>query len=145
MTDARFVTVAYDTPQRASDALAAVGPVETIDAAVVIREPTGHLTLHQTKQTSAGEGAIAGGTAGLLAGLFFAIPVGAALAGIAAGIGWGLRDTGIEDDRLREVGAELRPGQAVLCVLLDEAQVPSLRERLQPYGGEAIEADATRP
>jgi uncharacterized membrane protein len=143
--DARFVVLAYDTPEQASDALAAVGPVETIDAAVVIRERNGRLSLHQTKQTSAGEGAIAGGTVGLLAGLFFAIPVAAALAGIAAGIGWGLRDTGIEDDRLREAGAELAPGQAALCVLLDDEHVPGLRERLVPYGGEAMEAEATRP
>jgi uncharacterized membrane protein len=145
MSDARFVAVAFDTAAGASDALTAAGEVETIDAAVVVREPNGHLGLHQTKQTSPGEGAIAGGTVGLLAGLLFAFPVGAALAGLAAGIGWGLRDTGIQDDRLRELGKGLDPGHALLCVLLDQEHVPSLRERLAPYGGETIVAEATRP
>ncbi len=140
----RFVVVAFDTPEQASDALAAAGEVETIDAAVLVRELNGHLDLHQSRQTSPGEGAIAGGTVGLLAGLLFAIPVAAALAGIAAGIGWGFRDTGLDDDRLREFGTDLTPGQALLCVLLDDEHLPALRERLAPYG-EAIVTEATRP
>jgi uncharacterized membrane protein len=145
MSDARFVVVAFDTAAEATDALAATGEVETIDAAVLVREPNGHLDLHQTKQSSAGEGAIAGGTVGLLAGLLFAVPVVGALAGLAAGVGWGLRDSGIEDDRLRELGADVTPGHALLCVLLDQEHVASLRERLEPYGGETIVAAATRP
>jgi uncharacterized membrane protein len=142
---ARFVVVAFDTPEQAADALAAAGQVKPIDAAVLVREPNGRLDVHQSKQTSPGEGAIAGGTVGLLAGLLFASPVVGALAGIAAGIGWGFRDTGIEDDRIRAFGDELAPGKAILCVLLEEEKLPSLRERLEPYGGETIVAEATRP
>ena len=32
---------------------------------------------------------------------------------------FGLRDTGIPDGRLRKLGEDLQPGQALLCVLVD--------------------------
>ena len=117
--------------------------VSVEDAAVVVRMADGRLELHQTKELAAGEGAVAGGSVGLVAGLLLGGPVGGALVGIVAGGGWGLRDTGIPDDRLRQLGEKLEPGHAVLCVLVADG-LPRVREGLAPYG-EAVEVELSPP
>ncbi len=143
--DHRFVAVVYASYAAASQALAAVQELDVVDAAVVVKQPGGHLDLYQTRGTSIGEGAVAGGTVGLLAGLLFGLPVAAGLIGLAAGGGWGSRDTGIPDDRLRQLGRELEPQHAVLCVLVEPATLPLLEERLAPYGGDAVDVAVTPP
>ena len=141
-----FVAVAFGTASAAEEALRAVRGLEgeeaaaVEDAAVVLRTANGRLELHQTKELAAGEGAVAGGSVGLVAGLLLGGPVGGALVGLVAGGGWGLRDTGIPDDRLRQLGKELEPGHAVLCVLVGESGLPRVREVLEPYG-EVLEAE----
>jgi uncharacterized membrane protein len=143
-----LVAVAFDTTAAAEDALKVVSAlhgdgVSVEDAAVVVRTVDGRLELHQSRGLSAGEAAVAGGSVGLVAGLLLGGPVGGALVGLLAGGGWGLRDTGIPDDRLRQLGADLEPGHAVLGVLV-RAGLPRVREALAPYG-EAVEAELSPP
>lgn len=144
-----FLAVAFDTAAGAEEGLNAVRAlggedgVSVEDAAVVVRMADGRLELHQTKELAAGEGAVAGGSVGLVAGLLLGGPVGGALVGIVAGGGWGLRDTGIPDDRLRQLGEKLEPGHAVLCVLVADGLL-RVREGLAPYG-EAVEAGLSLP
>jgi uncharacterized membrane protein len=138
---AQFVAVVYETHERADQGLQAIEELEGVaDAVVVVKQPGGHVDLRQTRGTNAGEGVVAGGTVGLLAGLLLGLPIGAALAGILAGGAFGLRDTGIPDDRLRKLGRDLTTDQGLLCVLVEPAELPHLREVLGPYGGEAVEA-----
>jgi uncharacterized membrane protein len=143
---ASFVAVAFDSAPDAEAALQAVRGLEgekaasIEDAAVVLRTADGRLELHQTKELAVGEGAVAGGSVGLVAGLLLGGPVGGALVGLVAGGGWGLRDTGIPDDRLRQLGKELEPGHAVLCVLVGASGLARVRDALAPYG-EVLEAE----
>jgi uncharacterized membrane protein len=104
-----------------------------------VRTAAGRVELHQSDQLAAGEGAVAAGSAGLVAGLLIGLPVAGALIGILGGGAWGLRDTGIPDDRLRRLGRELAPGGAVLCVLVHDDRLEALHEALAPYG-EVIDA-----
>lgn len=143
--DARLVTVEYESAARAEEVLAALGQPSPLDAVVVVRGPDDGVDLHQTRETSVGEGAVTGGTVGLLAGLLFGIPVGAALAGVVGGGAWGARDTGIENERLKELGRRLEPGRALLCVLVAEEDRPALLARLEPYGGEPVETGVRLP
>lgn len=136
--ETRFVAVSYDTLARAEEALATVEGLDPVDAAIVVRDPGGRVQLHQTRDTSAGEGAVAGGTAGLLAGLLLAVPVAGALAGLAAVGVLAARDTGIPDERLRALGRELEADQAVLCVLVEPAALAALTSALAPLGGVAL-------
>lgn len=145
IAELRFVAVVYDELPQAESALAAVEPVDPVDAAIVVRDHTGRIQLRQTRDRGIGETSVAGGTVGLLAGLLFAIPVGAALLGLLAGGGLGLYDRGIKNDRLRELGKTLSPDQAVLCVLVSPDALAEVHERLAPYGGEAIETDVELP
>jgi uncharacterized membrane protein len=145
MAELQFIAVVYDDLAQAERSLAAVEPIDPVDAAIVVRDHAGHIQLRQTRDRSIGESSVAGGTVGLLAGLLFGIPVGAALLGLLAGGGLGFRDRGIKDDRLRELGKTLRSEQAVLCVLVSPESLADVRERVAPYGGEAIDTGVELP
>ena len=131
-----FVAVAFRTTAEAEQGLKAVEALDGVsvhDAAVVVRTEAGRIELQQTREMSVGEGAVTAGSVGLVAGLLLGLPVAGALLGIVAGGGWGFRDTGIPDARLRAMGEKLEPGHAVLCVLVGDG-LPRVREALAPYG-----------
>lgn len=135
-----FVAVVFQSASAAEDALGRLGALEAEqqvsvhDAAVVIRTASGRIELEQTREAAPGETIVGGGAAGLVAGVLFGLPVGGALVGLAAGAIFGVRDTGIPDGRLRRLGEDLQPGQAVLCVLVDAAGVTRTRGALRRYG-----------
>lgn len=135
-----FVAVVFATAAAAEDAQRTVRrlddgeDVSVRDVAVVVRTELGRIELLQTREIAPGEGVIGGGTVGLVAGVLLGLPVGGALLGLAGGALLGLRDTGIPDGRLRKLGADLQPGQAVLCVLVDAGGIERAREALGCYG-----------
>jgi uncharacterized membrane protein len=141
-----MVLLAFGSAAEAEPALGAVSALErgddppVQDAAVVVRTAVGRVELHQTKELAPAEGAVAGGTAALVAGLLIGFPVAGAVAGIVGGGAFGLRDTGIPDDRLRKLGRDLEPGHAVLCVLVAPGGLPRVRDVLAGYG-EVLEAE----
>lgn len=128
----RLLLVAFGDATAADEALASVHDVR--DAAVVVRTDAGRIELQQTREIAPGEGIVGGGAIGLLAGLVLGLPVGGALLGLLGGAGFGLRDTGIPNRRLRQLGEELQPGQAVLCVLVDDEGRARVRESLKRHG-----------
>jgi uncharacterized membrane protein len=138
-----FLAVVFQTAGAAEDALATVHDLDgrqdvcVRDVAIVLRTESGRIELMQTREVALGEGVVGGGTVGLVAGLLLGLPVGGALLGLAGGGLFGMRDTGIPDGRLRELGADLKPGQAVLCVLVDANALVQSRDALQRYGAVA--------
>lgn len=126
--------------ERALDALRECD-VKILDAAVVTRLESGRVELHQTDQVAAGEGVVAGGTVGFVAGMLLGGPIGGALLGMLGGGIWGARDTGVPDERLRELGESLTPGGALLCVLVKADDAAAARAELEAYG-EVADADA---
>jgi uncharacterized membrane protein len=140
---ARLVVVSCVSRTEAERAQAALGRLEAgiIDSAVVTRLEGGRVELHQTHQVAAGEGVVAGGTVGFVAGMLLGGPVGGALLGMLGGGVWGARDTGVPDARLRELGASLAPGGALLCALVTADDAAAACEELAPYG-EVVDADA---
>jgi uncharacterized membrane protein len=143
-----FAMAAYPSKEDAETALdrlesiAREKIVKLKDAAIAVRTEDG-IELHQRHQLSAGGGAVAGGTVGLVAGFFVGVPIAAAVAGMAIGGALGFVDRGIDDARMRSLAASLEPGQAALCVLIQDADWPRLRERVEPLGGELIVAELT--
>jgi uncharacterized membrane protein len=113
------------------------------DVALVIRTPQGRTELHQRHGLAVGEGIVGGGVGGVLAGILLGLPVAVPLAGMALGAGIGLIDTGIDDDRMKRLGAELEPGHAILCALIREAEWPKVRERMAPVAGELVVVELT--
>jgi uncharacterized membrane protein len=102
-----------------------------------VRTETGRLDLHQTHQLAAGEGIVAGGSIGLVAGLLLGGPVFGAVVGMGGGGIVGARDTGLDDDRLRELGESLDPGEALVGALVTPRQGDDVRALLARYGAVA--------
>jgi uncharacterized membrane protein len=140
---ARLVVVSCASRAEAERALDGLGTLEggVVDAAVVTRSESGRLELRQTHQVAAGEGVVTGGAVGFVAGMLLGGPVGGALLGMLGGGVWGARDTGVPDERLRELGESLAPEGALLCALVRVDRVAAAREKLAPYG-EVADADA---
>jgi uncharacterized membrane protein len=84
---------------------------------------------------------VAGGTVGFVAGMLLGGPVGGALLGMLGGGVWGARDTGVRDERQRELGEALAPGGALLCTLVRADEAAAARDALAPYG-DVADADA---
>lgn len=136
-----FVAVMFESAGAAEDALPAVRElggepdVSIRDAVVVVRTERGRIELEQTRGIAEGDAVVGAGSAGLVAGLLLGVPVGGALLGLAGGALIGLRDSGIPDSRLRDLGKGLQPGHAVLCVLVDSGVgLQRVRETLRRYG-----------
>jgi uncharacterized membrane protein len=139
----RLVVVSCSSPAAADEALSRLGALEVAerDAVVVSRTENGRIELKQSHQVAPGEGVVAGGTVGFIAGMLLGGPVGGALLGMLGGGVFGARDTGVPDARLRELGESLRPGGALLCVLVAPEAMAVVREALAAYG-EVADADA---
>jgi uncharacterized membrane protein len=144
-----FAVVAYPDRSRAEQALKLIEElahgkhVRLADAAIVVKSHDGRLELFQTREVSVGQGAVTGGVAGFLLGFALGGPVGGALAGMVSGGAFGAFDTGIENERLKELGESLAPAQAALGLLIEEADWGLLRERLATLGGELLVSELT--
>src|SRR3954469_20496914 len=126
------IAAAYADATAADAALERVRGAHGVeDLAVVVREAGGGAELRQGRQPAVGETVVAGGTIGLVVGFVLGGPIGGAVAGMVVGGGWGSRDGGIDDDRMRAFGRGLTPGRAAVFVLVDDGDEPS--RRLEPY------------
>lgn len=101
------------------------------DAAIVHRAEGGRVRIVQTKDISTSQGAISGSWWGLLAGLF--MPggplVGAALGAALGGVFAKMRDIGIDDDQMRQMGERLTDGESALFLLVTDChQARALHE-----------------
>lgn len=101
------------------------------DAAIVHKAERGRVRIVQTKDVSTGQGAISGSWWGLLAGLF--IPggplLGAALGAAVGGIFAKMRDIGIDDEQMKQMGEQLDPGESALFLLVTDChQARALHE-----------------
>jgi uncharacterized membrane protein len=123
------------------ESLADEHEVKLRDSAIVVKDAGGRIELHQTRELSVGEGLIAGGTVGFLLGLAVGGPIGATVAGMVAGGGFGVFDTGIKNKRLRSLGEQLEPGQAGLVLLVAKADWAELRDSLASHHGEVLLAE----
>src|SRR5262249_13748671 len=94
--------------------------VEVHDAAVVSRELSGKLHIHDTQDVSGGRGAAIGGILGAVIGIIAGpagVVVGAAAGAAVGGVTAHTVDTGIPHKRLQEIGESLSPDGTALVIL----------------------------
>src|SRR5215510_6750061 len=88
--------------------------IDIDDAVVVVRDDKGKVRLRQLYNLTAA-GAASGGFWGALIGLIFLNPLfGFALGAAAGAISGALRDVGIDDNFMKELGTTLKPDSAAL-------------------------------
>src|SRR5690242_13674284 len=131
--------------------------IDLEDMVVVERQPDGKVKLHQP--SLAGSGAVGGALWGGLIGLIFFVPFFGMAIGAATGAAAGaLSDYGVDDDFMKNLGAELTPGAGALILLvrrvtadkiLPEIKIPgkiiqtSLDNETEQHLSEALAAAGT--
>jgi uncharacterized membrane protein len=115
--------------------------IDLEDAVVVVREQNGKVKLRQLHNLTAA-GAASGGFWGALMGLIFLNPLfGFAIGAAAGAISGALRDVGIDDRFMKQLGQTLKPGTAALCVLIRQMTPDKVVEELQKFGGTLIKTN----
>ena len=144
---ATFVVIDYESEVKAEEVRLALLKmqkeylIDLIDAVIVIRDAKGKVQLRQLYNLTAA-GAASGGFWGALIGLIFLNPLfGFAIGAAAGAVSGALRDVGIDDNFMKELGKTLKPGTAALCVLIRQMTPDKVVEELQKFGGTLIKTN----
>ncbi|WP_428925087.1 DUF1269 domain-containing protein [Marinibacterium sp. SX1] len=121
------------------------GLITMEDAVVVYRDDSGEIKLDQSVNLTAA-GAMSGAWWGVLIGGILGIATGGAgllLAGLVGGAAGGalsgsMSDMGVSDDMMRETGAALDDGQAILFLLGRTNAPDKFLPRLAQFGGRVM-------
>lgn len=147
-SDADLWAFELDSPLRAREALLAAmrlvgrNHLKLEDAAIVTKI-RGRVRITQTRDVSTGQGAVGGAWVGTLAGLFVGGPLlGAALGAAAGGLFAKLRDYGIDDDQMREMGEQLAEGRAALFLLVEECHPMRALHEVSRFPGRLLASTA---
>ena len=109
------------------------------DLALVTKDDSGKVHLHQTKDITTGKGATRGALVGALVGLAAPPLLGAAAVGAGIGAIWGkFRDRGIDDDLMKRIGSMLVDGKAVVFALGDNASIEAIEARVREEAGSGM-------
>ena len=112
--------------------------VDLEDAAIAVRKENGKIKLRQLYSLT-GASALTGGFWGLLVGLIFLNP----LLGVAVGAGAGavsgaLADVGVNDNFMKDLAAQLKPGGSMLFILYRSISLDKALAELEGTGGTII-------
>jgi uncharacterized membrane protein len=117
--------------------------IDLIDAVIVVRDAKGKVRLRQLYDLTTA-GAVSGGFWGALIGLIFLNPLfGFAIGAAAGAISGALRDVGIDDKFMKELGQTLKPDSAALFVLIRHMTPDKVVAEIQKFGGTLIKTNLT--
>jgi uncharacterized membrane protein len=118
--------------------------IQVNDAATAVRHEGGKVKVKQANNL-AGAGALGGAFWGLLFGLLFFVPFLGMAVGAATGALFGkAADLGINDEFIRKVSDSVQPGNSALFLLVEQAQLDKVIEKLKPFGGKVIQTSLSK-
>jgi uncharacterized membrane protein len=105
------------------------------DAVIATKTDAGKIKLNQMVSTTAA-GAVSGSFWGLLIGVLFLNPlIGAAVGAASGALGGALTDVGINDNFMKDLAANIQPGNAALFVLVQSMTADKVLKDISGYGG----------
>jgi len=117
--------------------------IEMEDVVVVTKDEKGKVKLHQAVNLTAA-GAMGGTFWGMLIGMIFLNPLAGAAIGAGAGALSGkLRDIGISDKFMKELGESFTPGSSALFVLVRKVTPDKVLEALKDFKGKVLKTSLT--
>ncbi|PWV50253.1 DUF1269 domain-containing protein [Nocardiopsis sp. L17-MgMaSL7] len=136
-----------DTAEKALDTASDLNKQELLqleDAAYAYKDDKGRPRIHQTVNLT-GHGAAGGALWGTLIGLLFLNP----LLGLAVGAGAGaiagrLSDVGIDDDVIKDIGAQLQQGRAAVFLLAADATIDRVVDAFRPLDPTVIQTNLSK-
>lgn len=109
------------------------------NAAVITRDASGKVAIHETHDFDAKQGAVAGAVAGGLLGLLRGNAVEGALLGAGAGfVGSKVIDLGFKDDYLKELSASLTPDSSAIVAVVTFEHADQAIAELNIHGGRIL-------
>lgn len=116
--------------------------VKLDDAVFVYKTQDGRLELKQIMDITSGKGARRGTFWGLLIGLILGGPIAGALGGLALGaIYGGIKDKGVDDKFIENVGQAMRPRTSALFLLIKEEDYEQAIAYLRTFEAEIFESE----
>jgi uncharacterized membrane protein len=115
--------------------------IDIQDAAVIRRDENNKLHIKETADPGGGRGAAAGGAIGAVIGLIAGPPgvvVGAAAGALVGGVTAKVIDSGIPDDRLKQIGEGLQPGTSAIVAIIEHSWVEDVEKQLTDSGADVL-------
>ncbi len=148
-----LVVISFNDEHQADEVLLTLGRlqadhlIDLEDAAVVVRKQDGKIKIKQTQNLTVA-GAVGGGFWGAFFGILFGGPLGfLVVGGTTAAVGalmGKLRDIGVDDDFIKEVGDSLEPGSSSIFTLVISSTTDRVLESLQQYQGKVVRTSLSR-
>jgi uncharacterized membrane protein len=112
------------------------------NAAVLRKDEKGKLHIQETADMGGGKGAALGGVAGAVIGLIAgpALLVPVAVGALVGGLTAKLTDAGFSDERLKTLGANLKPGSSAIIAVVEHKWVAEVEKAMQEAGADAVTA-----
>lgn len=139
-----FVAVSYDSVHKAEEVRLRLLQmqkdylVDLEDAVVAFRDINGKVKLNQINNLTA-TGAVSGSFWGLLIGMIFLNPLLGVAVGAASGaLSGALTGIGINDNMMKDMAAQLKPGSSILFVLIKHFTPDKVLAELAGTGGRVI-------
>jgi uncharacterized membrane protein len=118
--------------------------VKLADAAVVVRRQDGKVKVKQAVSL-VGAGALGGAFWGMLIGLLFWAPWLGLASGAASGaLGGALRDYGVDDTFIKEVGRTIEPGHSALFLLVESWTEDKVMDEVRDFGAQVLQTSLSK-
>lgn len=111
------------------------GTVEIVDAAVLVRERTGKLTISDQAELTPGKGAKRGAMIGAVIGVIFppSLLAGAALGAAAGAVAGKVTDQGFSNQMLEDLTKRLEPGKSALLAAAEPGSYDQMMTVIDDY------------
>ncbi len=139
----KLLVIGFDDPLKAQEFLLVAvrmqraGQLSVHDAVFVSRDADGRASVRETTDLSTGRGAMGGAMWGLLIGTLLGGPIGGLVGGAATAGGGALLaklvDTGIKDEKVRELRENVLPGSTALALLVSHVSLGDLQRELTRF------------
>ena len=127
----------YDAQATLSDLvkLHKSGAIELIDAAVMVRERSGDLTITERAELTPAKGAKRGALIGAVLGVVFppSLLASAALGAAAGAVAGKATDQGFENEMLEELARDLEPGKSAILAVVEHTLYEKMLEAVEGY------------
>jgi uncharacterized membrane protein len=113
------------------------GVILLVNAAVMVKDDKGKISVKETEDITGGKGALFGAIAGGLIGLLggpVGVIIGAAAGAATGGVAANKIDMGFPDDMLKELESSLSPGTSAILALIQHQWVDAVVEELEKAG-----------
>ena len=111
------------------------GAIELIDAAVMVREYNGELSIKERAELTPGKGAKRGALIGAVIGVVFppSLLAGAAIGAAAGALTGRVTDQGFENEMLQEIAEDLVPGHSAILAAVEHTWYSKMMDAVEGY------------